>query len=400
MPSLEEAVSTPCKKTGRSCKKRHACAGIAPRTSRLRRRAIPSTPISRLVDSARRVRGDMLGAFHSSPAAMIVQRVDLSRVLPYEMPYFDDRLTVDRNDLDIAARLGLDGDVPDELPVSLCGTPAGSDIQVYLDSTNRLTFSVTHPGLIRSENRVSVLQTHDASLPELGAVDLADNAVVGLGAAMPWRIVRACDRLKIARITAFAIGGRKAPPEPGGRRLCGYYAWPRLGFDAPIPGPHGDEAALFQYFQGYPVGLADGSLRSLRALYATRSGRDFWRAAGSHRVMTFNVVPDGASVLALQRYLIEKGIYGRLRNTVQSPDSGSRSPRPDAVARRTPIVPFASRSSSHSLPGSSRTNVVMDTRMLQIRLPSRAIPCRFSTRLRHRNEKSSTWGRSTDRRAR
>ena len=310
MPSLEEAVSTPCKKTGRSCKKRHACAGIAPRTSRLRRRAIPSTPISRLVDSPRRIRGDMLGAFHSSPAAMIVQRVDLSRVRPYEMPYFDDRLTVDRNDLDIAARLGLDGDVPDELPVSLCGTPAGSDIQVYLDSTNRLTFSVTHPGLIRSENRVSVLQTHDASLPELGAVDLADNAVVGLGAAMPWRIVRACDRLKIARITAFAIGGRKAPPEPGGRRLCGYYAWPRLGFDAPIPGPHGDEAALFQYFQGYPVGLADGSLRSLRALYATRSGRDFWRAAGSHRVMTFNVVPDGASVLALQRYLIEKGIYG------------------------------------------------------------------------------------------
>lgn len=400
MPSLEEAVSTPCKKTGRSCKKRHACAGIAPRTSRLRRRAIPSTPISRLVDAARRVRGDMLGAFHSSPAAMIVQRVDLSRVLPYEMPYFDDRLTVDRNDLDIAARLGLDGDVPDELPVSLCGTPAGSDIQVYLDSTNRLTFSVTHPGLIRSENRLSVLQTHDASLPELGAVDLADNAVVGLGAAMPWRIVRACDRLKIARITAFAIGGRKAPPEPGGRRLCGYYAWPRLGFDAPIPGPHGDEAALFQYFQGYRSGWPTDRFGLCVRFTRRAPGETSGARAGSHRVMTFNVAPDGASVLALQRYLIEKGIYGRLRNTVQSPDSGSRSPRPDAVARRTPIVPFASRSSSHSLPGSSRTNVVMDTRMLQIRLPSRAIPCRFSTRLRHRNEKSSTCGRSTDRRAR
>ncbi|MDN7557078.1 hypothetical protein [Burkholderia orbicola] len=252
----------------------------------------------------------MLGAFHSSPATMTVQRVDLGHVLPYEMTYFDDRLTVDRNDLDIAACLGVDGDVSDELLVSLCGAPAGSDIQVYLDCANRLTFSVTHPGLIRSENRVSVLQTEDASVLELGTVDLADNAVAGLGAAMLWRIVRACDRLKIARISAFAIGGRKAPPEPGGPRLCGYYAWPRFGFDAPIPGLHGDEAALFQYFQGYPVGLADGSLRSLRALYATRSGRDFWRVAGSHRVMTFNVAPHGASVRALQRYLIEKGIYG------------------------------------------------------------------------------------------
>jgi len=228
-------------------------AGIAPRTSLVASGQSPRRPISRLADSARRVRGDMLGAFHSSPATMPVQRVDLSHVQPYEMTYFDDRLTVDRNDLDIAACLGVDGDVSDELLVSLCGAPAGSDIQVYLDGASRLTFSVTHPGLIRSENRVSVLQTHDASVLELGAVDLADNAVAGLGAAMLWRIVRACDRLKIARISAFAIGGRKAPPEPGGPRLCGYYAWPRFGFDAPIPGLHGDEAALFQYFQGYPV---------------------------------------------------------------------------------------------------------------------------------------------------
>ncbi|WP_321783773.1 hypothetical protein [Burkholderia pyrrocinia] len=241
---------------------------------------------------------------------MPARLVDLSHVLPYETTYFDDRLTIDRSDLDISALLGVDGDVSDELLVSLCGAPAGSNIQAYLDNADRLTFAVTHPILIRSENRVSVLKTNDTSALELGTIDLVDNAVAGLGAAMLWRIVRACDRLRIDRISTFAIGGRKAPPEPGEPRLCGYYAWPRFGFDALIPGPHGDEAALFQYFQGYPVGLAEGSLRSLRALYATRSGRDFWRAAGSHRVMTFNVSPHGASVLALQQYLIEKGIYG------------------------------------------------------------------------------------------
>ncbi|KML49959.1 hypothetical protein VL15_27335 [Burkholderia cepacia] len=240
---------------------------------------------------------------------MSARFVDLSHVLPYETTYFDDRLTIDRSDLDISALLGVDRHVSDELLVSLCGAPAGSDVQTYLDSAGKLTFAVTHSTLIRSENRISVFRTADTQVLELRAIDLADGAVAGLGAAMLWRIVRACDTLGITRISALAMGGRKAPPEPGGPRLHGYYAWPRFGFDAPIPGAHADEAALFQYFQGYPVGLADGSLRSLRTLYATRVGRDFWRVAGSHRWVTFNVAPHGASVLTLRDYLIEKGIY-------------------------------------------------------------------------------------------
>ncbi|MGU7785189.1 hypothetical protein [Burkholderia sp. PU8-34] len=252
----------------------------------------------------------MLVDFRSLPAAMPARSVDLSHVLPYEATYFDDRLTVHRNDLDISALLGMEGEVSDELLVSLCGAPAGSDIQAYLDSTEKLTFAVTNPTLIRSENRVSVIRNSDASILELRTIDLVDNAIAGLGAAMLWRIVRACDTLGITRIGAFAAGGRKAAPKPGGPRLYGYYAWPRFGFDAPIPDQHGDEAALSQYFQGYPVGLADGSLRSLRALYATRFGRDFWRVAGSNRWVTFDVAPHGESVLALQAYLIEKGIYG------------------------------------------------------------------------------------------
>ncbi|WP_105133414.1 hypothetical protein [Burkholderia sp. BE12] len=251
----------------------------------------------------------MLGAFRSSLATMPARSVDLSHVLPYETAYFDDRSTVSRNDLDIPALLGIAGDVPDELLVSLCGAPAGSDIQAYLDSANRLTFGVTHPTLIRSENRVSVFRESDVSALELRTIDLVDHAIAGLGAAMLWRIVRACDTLGIVQISTLVAGGRKTAPKPGGRRLFGYYAWPRFGFDAPIPDQHGDEAALFQYFQGYPVGLSDGSLRSLHALYATRFGRDFWRVAGSHRWMTFNVAPHGKSVQALQKYLIEKGIY-------------------------------------------------------------------------------------------
>ncbi|MCA7936035.1 hypothetical protein [Burkholderia cepacia] len=240
---------------------------------------------------------------------MPARLVDLSHVLPYETTYFDDRLAVERNGLDISALLGVDGHVPDALLVSLCGAPSGSEIQAYLDSRGWLTLSVTNTTWIRSENRVSVRRESDTSLLELKTIDLVDNAIAGLGAAMLWRIVRASDTLGISRIIAFAAGGRKAAPKPGGRRLLGYYAWPRFGFDAPIPDKCSDEAALFQYFQGRPAGLADGSLRSLRALYATRFGRDFWRVAGSHRWMSFDVAPHGTSAQALQRYLIEKGIY-------------------------------------------------------------------------------------------
>lgn len=158
----------------------------------------------------------MLGAFHSLPEAMPARPVDLSHVLPYETSYFDDRLKVDRNDLDISTFLGVNGDVPDELLVSLCGAPAGSDIQAYLDSRGQLTFSVTNPTWIRSENRVSVRRESDISLLELKTIDLVDHAITGFGAAMLWRIVRASDTLDITRIIAFAAGaGRQRPNRAG-----------------------------------------------------------------------------------------------------------------------------------------------------------------------------------------
>lgn len=152
---------------------------------------------------------------------MSTQRVDLSHVLPYETTYFDDRLAVDRNDLDIPALLGVDGDVSDELLVSLCGAPAGAEIQAYLDSADRFTLAVTHSTLIESENRVSVLQTSDTSVLELGTIDLVDNAVAGLGAVMLWRIVRACAKLGIAWIIAFAVGGAKPRRNPVARGFTG-----------------------------------------------------------------------------------------------------------------------------------------------------------------------------------
>ncbi|VWD54286.1 hypothetical protein BLA18110_07936 [Burkholderia lata] len=236
--------------------------------------------------------------------------VDLSHILPFEATFFDDALPVERNELDIPALLGVDDEVPDELLVSLCGALTGSTIEAYLEDTTRLTFEVTNPTFIASTNKVSIIRRADGDVLELGKIDLVDDTIPGLGAVMLWRIVRACDALGISRITAYAVGGRKAAVVPGGPRLSGYYAWPRFGFDAAIPHQSGDEAALFQYFPGYPDGLADGRLQSLRALFGARLGRYFWRVAGTDRWMTFDVAPQSQSVLTLENYLKEKGIYG------------------------------------------------------------------------------------------
>ncbi|POM16560.1 Uncharacterised protein [Burkholderia cepacia] len=146
---------------------------------------------------------------------MPARLADLSHVLPYETTYFDDRLAVERNGLDISALLGVDGHVPDALLVSLCGAPTGSEIQAYLDSRGWLTLSVTNTIWIRSENRVSVRRESDTSLLELKTIDLVDNAIAGLGAAMLWRIVRASDTLGISRIIAFAAGGPEGRAQTG-----------------------------------------------------------------------------------------------------------------------------------------------------------------------------------------
>ncbi|MCW3698957.1 hypothetical protein [Burkholderia cenocepacia] len=79
--------------------------------------------------------------------------IDLSHVPPYETTFFDDGLPVERNGLDITTLLGVEGDVPNELLVSLCGAPAGSTIQAYLDALGRLIFAVTTPASIKTENR-------------------------------------------------------------------------------------------------------------------------------------------------------------------------------------------------------------------------------------------------------
>ncbi|ALP68587.1 hypothetical protein [Paraburkholderia caribensis] len=119
---------------------------------------------------------------------------------------------------------------------------------------------------------------------------------------MLWRVVRACMWLGIPYIAGFAVGGRRYQTPAAGERLAGYYAWPRLGFDAPITP---DDAQFFGHLPYHPEGLA--TVQQLSGLLDKEGGPAFWKMNGTHRDVGFEVAAGSKNVQILRKYLIDKG---------------------------------------------------------------------------------------------
>lgn len=98
--------------------------------------------------------------------------------------------------------------------------------------------------------------------------------------------------------TAQAIGLKEIQIMAAGKPDNGYYTWPRLGFDAPLT-----EADLRQLER-------DGfkKVKVVLDVMQTPKGRDWWRAHGTRREMTFPLDALGRSVQTLTQYLKERGI--------------------------------------------------------------------------------------------
>lgn len=120
--------------------------------------------------------------------------------------------------------------------------------------------------------------------------------------------------LGIPRIDLYAVGGRDCADEaPGGGRIGGYYAWPRLGFDgAVLSSGHveqADDLSLHNKLPFFPEGLAGGSLKTLHHLLEKPGGKEFWLIGGGERPLTFTVAPSSPSVLRLNKYLTDKELF-------------------------------------------------------------------------------------------
>lgn len=237
---------------------------------------------------------------------MSLAAIDLSELLNVESKWFSPALPVNRANVDPGDMQGFDS-IGDETIIELCGAPAGAGVELWCDG-QALFFEVAGSNYLAATNTVSFhIDLTGEPYLYVDIIHLVESAPAGLGAAMLWRMVRACATLGIPRILLSAVGGRDCGALPGGARVLGYYVWPRYGFDGQVQSAQ--DATFFEQFPNFPAGLADGTVQSLLDLLALPGGREFWLVGGRVRDVTFEVASTSRSVLTLHRYLTDKGFF-------------------------------------------------------------------------------------------
>ncbi|KWO61107.1 hypothetical protein [Burkholderia territorii] len=240
--------------------------------------------------------------------------VNLGRRTVLEDYFFADYVPVDRSQVAPEDQQGFDS-VNDATIIALSGALEDAAVTLEYDGT-ALIFHVTDSRWQTVPARVSYIRDSEEEAPYLYLDVVAFDATApdGLAAAMLWRMARACMSLGIPRIELYAVGGRDCDDEaPGGGRLGGFYAWPRLGFDGRVLSSahvdRMDDLSLHKKFPFFPAGLARGDLKTLHDLFEVPGGKEFWLIGGGARPLTFTVAPMSRSVLRLNQYLTDKGFF-------------------------------------------------------------------------------------------
>lgn len=172
---------------------------------------------------------------------------------------------------------------------ALAGAPDGSKLRVWPqggpnsgDGTDRreINLAVDHP-LVEVQGR-RLFRDGDQVVLSAEALFLKDNAPAGFGTHMLARMVDAAARVGVDRIDTDAIRDSHAN---------GYYTWPRLGYDGPIP---------FKLTTKLPKGLR--TARWLSDLMKTPEGRDWWKANGVGVKLSFDPKPGSQSRQVLVKH--------------------------------------------------------------------------------------------------
>ncbi|OUE47477.1 hypothetical protein BZY94_05145 [Burkholderia territorii] len=242
------------------------------------------------------------------PIRMSAVSIDLTQRLNVEAMWFESHpVTIDRGSVDPSDQQGFDT-IGDHTIAQLCGAPAGADVTMAFDGQS-LIFEVSEPTFFEDAGSVSVHRDqHGNPYLSLDFLWLKKDAPAGFGAALLWRMVRACHALQIPVIRGEAVGGRMAGRLPNGERIMGYYAWPRYGFDGPVMVTP-DDLTIANFFPNFPEGVARGTVATLSELLETEGGPAYWLIAGDARHVAFAIAPTSQSVITLHRYLTNKEFF-------------------------------------------------------------------------------------------
>ena len=105
--------------------------------------------------------------------------------------------------------------------------------------------------------------------------------------------------LGVKHIEATAHCDRLDRDEQGRERWSGYYAWPRMGFDGPIPG-----TSLGRLRDsGLPAKIANA--KNISEVMEHKAGRDWWRKNGDSIDVKFDLEHGSPYLRRLNSYLKE-----------------------------------------------------------------------------------------------
>jgi hypothetical protein len=104
---------------------------------------------------------------------------------------------------------------------------------------------------------------------------------------------------KAVRLRLLAAGGLLWEDRLPGLRWGGFAAWPKYGFDAPLPSA---TRALLPHFPYYPAAL--NTCTTVSQVLDRKGGREFWHIVGEGWYMNFNLAPGSPSRARLDQFLL------------------------------------------------------------------------------------------------
>jgi len=195
----------------------------------------------------------------------------------------------------------VEGWQTDEELVRLSGAPKGSVLRVSVDDDGAVELRVSNPTVLDEDMVRLVVQEEDGY-----AFHIVNAVFVLKGEMLAQRIgprsvtielLQAKALGYITRVKTWAIGNRSTfeadPP------LRGYYVWPLMGFDAPVP------AALLTHPE-LPPGLPEPP--TLQGLLKTEEGEAFWLEHGDSVHVEFDLREGSTSWRRHLRYTSERNI--------------------------------------------------------------------------------------------
>lgn len=167
------------------------------------------------------------------------------------------------------------------------GAPEGASVRVVAEG-DMVKVLASHPLVVGHMDRRFCRDEDGAVVVRNEFFRAQDFAPPGFGTGVFARQVAALTGLGVARIEAEIAG---APGSP----YVGYYAWARMGFDAPLT------AAEQRHLPPHLAGA-----QTLHALLTRDGGVAYWKRHGSGREAVFDLSAESVHRVILERYLLRR----------------------------------------------------------------------------------------------